>query len=187
LINNEDKKRFERGFEKTDSDKCWIWKKSIGSHGYGQVNYNKKPWLSHRLSYLLYKGEIPGDMCVCHACDVRSCVNPNHLWLGNDKDNAVDKVKKGKAAQTPETALKISKAKKGIKQCEESRKNMSIAQKNAWKNNKYTGRKSGWENNKFIGMSGKHHTEELKLKISEMKKKENLNRERTSDGRYTKK
>ena len=68
---------------------------------YGQVEYRRKTYTSHRASYLIHKGEIPRGMCVCHSCDNPLCINPDHLWLGTYKDNVRDMMDKGRAKYNP--------------------------------------------------------------------------------------
>lgn len=75
---------------------CWNWTKSIGNNGYGRISINNKRQLAHRLSFKLHNGYLPNEMHVCHSCDNRKCINPKHLWLGTDKDNLRDMVKKGR-------------------------------------------------------------------------------------------
>jgi len=75
---------------------CWIWNKSKHRQGYGNLNYKKIPSLAHRVSWMVYVGEIPNGIKVCHRCDIPSCVNPQHLFLGTQKDNVNDAVLKGK-------------------------------------------------------------------------------------------
>ncbi len=51
--------------------------------------------LSHRLAYETFIGPIPeGDFYICHRCDVRLCVNPDHFFLGTVLDNTRDCVVK---------------------------------------------------------------------------------------------
>ena len=79
--------------EKTAS--CWMWKGST-SHGYGNKMFRGKCWFAHRLIYTILKGEIPSGLNVCHICDVKLCVNPDHFFLGTDKDNQQDRRRKGR-------------------------------------------------------------------------------------------
>lgn len=72
---------------------CWEFK-SLKLNGYGQIGYKNKMWLAHRLSFWFFKGKIPEGICVCHSCDNPKCVNPEHLWLGDRKANAMDALKK---------------------------------------------------------------------------------------------
>lgn len=74
---------------------CWLWK-ATKRCGYGRVWYKNKLASAHRVSWELYNGVIPEDICVLHKCDVPACVNPEHLFLGTRADNAVDMLKKGR-------------------------------------------------------------------------------------------
>jgi transposase len=90
-----DQKRFESKINKTSL--CWIWKGQICPTGYGAF-WLRKNMTAHRASWILYHGEIPENLCVCHACDNRKCVNPKHLFLGTHKDNMQDCKDKGRLA-----------------------------------------------------------------------------------------
>ena len=86
------KERFLQSFTKTES--CWLWTKVIEIYGYGIFWYHNQNQKAHRMSWIYFKGEIPDDLCVLHKCDIRNCINPDHLWLGTKTDNNWDKIKK---------------------------------------------------------------------------------------------
>jgi hypothetical protein len=75
---------------------CWLWCGSVSSDGYGTFHADGKQRGAHRVAYELHCGKIPVGMHVCHRCDVPSCVNPSHLFLGTNQDNMRDKMKKGR-------------------------------------------------------------------------------------------
>ncbi len=86
---------------------CLIWQGAKRGNGYGCLKINGKLQSAHRISWKLHNKEIPEGMFVCHKCDVRDCVNPNHLFIGSAKDNAIDAYKKGKTIPPKGSQFKI--------------------------------------------------------------------------------
>lgn len=80
---------------KTES--CWLWTGRLSISGYGQFRQNKRFHRAHRVAWEITNGAIPDGLCVCHKCDVRHCVNPEHLFIGTCQDNANDRVAKGRS------------------------------------------------------------------------------------------
>lgn len=80
---------------------CWLWTGSKAPHGYGQAPGSGRGnglRLAHRVAWELTRGPIPKGACVLHHCDVRLCVNPDHLFLGSRAMNNRDRDDKGRGA-----------------------------------------------------------------------------------------
>ena len=75
---------------------CWLWTGAMAGPGYGHLRFEGEPWYAHRLSWCAFKGPIPAGFWILHRCDVPSCVNPDHLFVGTAKDNAQDREWKGR-------------------------------------------------------------------------------------------
>jgi len=69
---------------------CVLWMGSRNTGGYGQVRWRGPLLLVHRAAWIARNGPVPPGLCVLHRCDVRPCLNPDHLFLGTQKDNMAD-------------------------------------------------------------------------------------------------
>jgi hypothetical protein len=83
-------------------DGCWIWTGPQFKSGYGWFHASGNSRGVHRIAWFLANGPIPildgsHGGCVCHTCDVKTCVNPRHLFIGTHTDNMQDKIRKGRA------------------------------------------------------------------------------------------
>jgi len=76
-----------------------MWTAGTDKGGYGVFWLNERYQTAHRAAYKLYVGPVPDDLFVCHRCDNRRCVNPNHLFLGSATENMTDRDAKGRQAK----------------------------------------------------------------------------------------
>jgi hypothetical protein len=125
---------------------CWLWVGSLNVAGYGYLWLpGRKQQLAHRHSYEKYKGPIPGGLAVCHKCDVRCCVTPDHLFLGTRSDNNADMIRKGRHKCIPQPGetnpmaklnwkdvRRIRELRETGQNCAEIAKQFNITKANVW-------------------------------------------------------
>ena len=118
------RERFESKYEAVTESGCWIWVAQTNAKGYGRLRNDGGSTYAHRISYQLYKGEVPGDMLVLHSCDNPTCVNPAHLRLGTNSDNMIDMYQRNRF---PNQTLNTKTAKIIYNRCKEGAKQVDLA------------------------------------------------------------
>lgn len=106
-VKGDRKELFEARYQKGCINDCWLWMGTLNRYGYGCFSHENKRQSSHRASWEIYRGAIPDGLLVCHKCDVRNCVNPEHLFLGTPKDNMVDMINKGRQVRVTKVPYEV--------------------------------------------------------------------------------
>ena len=87
--------RFWNHVVKTDS--CWMWTGGRTKSGYGKFNpTHHAGWeKAHRFSWMMNFGSIPSGRVVCHRCNMKLCVRPDHLYVATSRENTLDAMRDG--------------------------------------------------------------------------------------------
>jgi hypothetical protein len=85
----------ESQYQPVTESGCWIFTGAVDKDGYGQMTGNVR---AHRAYFERYRGPVPAGMFVLHRCDVRCCVNPAHMFLGDNALNTADRHNKNRSA-----------------------------------------------------------------------------------------
>jgi hypothetical protein len=108
---------FEEKYTPEPNTGCWIWLQRMDKMGYGVAFFgpNRGGQLAHRVAYELLVGPIPEGKYLCHKCDTPLCINPQHMFIGDDSSNLRDCVRKercGTAKITNAKAVEIRQLKR---------------------------------------------------------------------------
>ena len=90
---------FEKRYIPVTESGCWLWLNQPMKNGYGVIYHAGRNVYAHRISWEIHRGPIPAELCVLHSCDVRICVNPDHLFLGTRTVNQQDMKMKNRSTQ----------------------------------------------------------------------------------------
>ena len=87
---------------------CWLWAGAMHTNGYGGGSYKGRAMKAHQMALMFSGVEIPKGSHVCHRCDNKFCVNPEHLYVGDRFTNAKDAVARGRYSRGEAHAKKIA-------------------------------------------------------------------------------
>jgi hypothetical protein len=93
-LTESDKERFWSKVDIKSPEECWEWKAGKTLNGYGTFRLSVKHKYAHRLAWELTNGPIPEGMSILHKCDNRGCCNPDHLYVGTQYDNMMDRAER---------------------------------------------------------------------------------------------
>ncbi len=104
MVTNKQKINFLRKFKILRNEPCWEWAGARNPAGYGQFcGFGKRQMSAHRISWFVFNGPFDTKLLVLHKCDNPPCVNPYHLYLGNQFDNERDKINRKRHANQKKT------------------------------------------------------------------------------------
>lgn len=104
-----------------DESGCWLWTAAKFTNGYGAFKVRPKMWKAHRWIVNELRGPIPDGAVVMHSCDIRDCVNPDHLVIGSQIENLDDMTAKGRRARGDRMGSRINPPKLSRKLADEIR------------------------------------------------------------------
>jgi len=90
------KERFAAAWEACPVSGCHLWTAARSASGYGAIWSNGKGRAAHRVAWELKNGPVPDGLFVLHRCDVRECVNTDHLYIGTARENIADMDRRGR-------------------------------------------------------------------------------------------